>query len=92
MDFTVPADFRVKFKESEKKDKYLDLARELKKLYKIKVTVIPIVISDLGTVTKRLIQGLEELEIRGLVESIQTTVLLRSARILRRFLLGQSVS
>ena len=31
MDFTVPADHSVKFKEIEKRDKYLDLARELKK-------------------------------------------------------------
>ena len=31
VDFTVPADHRVKLKESEKKDKYLDLTRELKK-------------------------------------------------------------
>ena len=31
MDFVVPADYRVKLKESEKKDKYLHLARELKK-------------------------------------------------------------
>ena len=30
-DFTAPADHRVKLKENEKKDKYLDLARELKK-------------------------------------------------------------
>ena len=30
VDFTVTADHRVKLKESEKKDKYLDLARELK--------------------------------------------------------------
>ena len=29
VDFTVPADHRVKLKESEKKDKYLDLARKL---------------------------------------------------------------
>ena len=29
----VPADHRVKLKEKEKKDKYLDLARELKKKY-----------------------------------------------------------
>ena len=27
-----PADHRINLKESEKKDKYLDLARELKKL------------------------------------------------------------
>ena len=31
MDFSVPADHRVKLKENEKKVKYLDLARELKK-------------------------------------------------------------
>ena len=31
MDFAVPADHRIKLKESEKKDKYLDLAKELKK-------------------------------------------------------------
>ena len=31
VDFAVPADNRVKLKECEKKDKYLDLARELKK-------------------------------------------------------------
>ena len=31
VDFTILADHRVKLKESKKKDKYLDLARELKK-------------------------------------------------------------
>ena len=35
---------------------------------------------------ERLIQRREELEIRGLVETIKTTALLRSARILRRIL------
>ena len=57
-------------KESEKKDKYLDLTRELKKQWNTKVTIIPIVIGALGKVTKELIQGLEVLEIRGWVESI----------------------
>ena len=31
VDFAVPADRRIYLKECEKKDKYLDLARELKK-------------------------------------------------------------
>ena len=31
VDFAVPADHRIKLKECEKKDKYLDLAREFKK-------------------------------------------------------------
>ena len=86
MDFAVSADHRVKLKEFEKRDKYLDLAKELKKLWNMKVTIIPIVIGALGTVTKGLVQGPEDLQKIGRVETIQTTTLLRSARILRRVL------
>ena len=50
MDFAVPADHKIKWKENEKKDKYLDLARELKKLRNIKVTITPIVINAFGIV------------------------------------------
>ena len=50
VDFAVPADQIVKLKESEKKDKYVHLARELKKLWNMKVTVIPIVTDALHTV------------------------------------------
>ena len=77
-DFEVPADHRINLKESENKDKYLDLSRELKKLWNMKVTIVPIVIGALGTITK----GLEDLEVGGRVETIQTTALLRIARIL----------
>ena len=67
MDFALPTDHRVKLKENEKKDKCLDLACELKKLWNMKVTIIPIVIGALGTVTEGLVKGLEDLEIRGRV-------------------------
>ena len=71
VDFTVPADHRVK------KNKYLDLATELKK-------------SDDYTNCNRcswyshkwIGTTLEDLEITGRVETVQTTALLRSARIL----------
>ena len=82
----VQADYEVKMKESEKRDKYEDLARELKKLWNMKVTVIPIVIGALSIVTKELVQGLEELKIREWVETIQTLALNRSAGILSRVL------
>ena len=84
IDFAVPADHIIKLKECEKKDKYLDLARELKKLWNMQVTIIPIVISAFVTVTKGLLKGLEDLEVGGRVETIQTTTLLRTTRILRR--------
>ena len=66
-------DHRINLKESEKKDKYLDLARELKKLWNMKVTIVPIVIGALGKITKRLLKGLEDLEVGGRVETIQMT-------------------
>ena len=44
---------------------------------------MPIIIGALGIVTKGLVKGLKDLEIRGRTETIQTTALLRSARILR---------
>ena len=79
-------DFAEKLKEWEKKDKYPDLARKLKKLWNMQVTIIPIVIGAFGTVTKGLLKGLEDLEIGGRVETIQTTELLRTALVLRRVL------
>ena len=50
----------------------------------MKVTIVPFVIGALGTVTKELLKGLEDVEVGGRVETIQTTALLRTVRILRR--------
>ena len=86
VDFAIPVDHRINLKESEKKDKYIDLARELKKLWNIKVTIVPIVMGALYTITKGLLKGLEDLEFSGRVETIQSTALLGTARILRRVL------
>ena len=52
----------------------IDLTRESKNLWNFKVMFAPIVIGALGTVTKGLIKGLDDLEIRGRVETIQTTL------------------
>ena len=52
----------------------------------MKVTIIPIAIGAFGTVTKGLLKRLEDLEVGGRVKTIQTTALLRTARILRRVL------
>ena len=52
----------------------------------MKVTIVPIVIGVLGTITKGLLKGQEDLEVGGRVVTIQMTTLLRTARILRRVL------
>ena len=78
-------------KVCEKKDKYLDLAGELKKTWNMKIKIIPIVISAFGTVTKGLLKGLEDLEFGGRVETIQTPTLLGTPKILRGDLLSHKI-
>ena len=48
------------------------------------MTIVLIVIGAFGTITKGLLKSLEDLEVGGRVETIQTTALMRTARILRR--------
>ena len=85
VNFAVPADHSIKT-ECEKKDKYLDLAREWKKLWNMTVAILPIVSGAYGTGTKGLFKVLEDVEISRRVETIQTTAILKTARILRRVL------
>ena len=55
-------------------DKYLVFARDLKKLWNMKGTMIPIVDVTLGSLQKNLKKILGELEIWGKTKTIQTTV------------------
>ena len=50
------------------------------------VTMTPIVIGAFDTVAKGFLKELEDVVVEGRVETIQTTALLRTARILRRVL------
>ena len=56
----------------------------MKKLWNMKVLVVPIVIGAFGTVTEGLLKSLKDLEVGGRVETIQTTALLKTVRVLRR--------
>ena len=62
------------------------LIENWKKQWNMKVTIIPIVIGAFGTVTKGLLKGQEDFEFGGREETIQTTALLKTDRILRRIL------
>ena len=72
----IAVDVRVKIKESEKRDYYLNYVRELRKLWNVKVAVISELLLDFFErslkVWKR---GLEELKIGGQIETkIKKTV------------------
>ena len=53
IDIVCPFDTRIVEKEDEKVEKYQDLKYEIKKIWKCKkVTIVPIVIRALGTLSK----------------------------------------
>ena len=72
-DFAMTPDHKLKEKDGEKLDKHLDLARKWNKVWNMKVTVIPIVVGTLGTVSKNMEKRLDEWEIRRRIKTIQTT-------------------
>ena len=87
IDVACPGDKRIQDKEREKIEKYTDLAVEIQRIWKLKcVKVVPIVIGVLGMFTNKLEKYLKDLKARIKVALIQKTVLLGSARILRRVL------
>ena len=86
IDIAVPGDSRVDDKETEKIDKYQDLAREIRKLWKTDVKVVPIVVGGLGTIPKKLQKHLSNLGIQISAGLLQKTALLGTARILRKVL------
>ena len=73
-------------KELEKIDYYQDLARELRKIWNMKVKVIPLVIGVPGTTPIKLRNWLKEIFIETKINELQKTVLPHTARILRKVL------
>ena len=86
IDIAVPGDSTVASKENEKVQKYQDLARELRKLWQVKVKVVPVVVGALGTIPKALEKHLKEIGTSVRVELLQKAALLGAARILRKTL------
>ena len=84
IDFAIPYDTRVDGKEVEKIERYLDLARELKKVRKMKVTVVPLVVGALGTPTTLLEKRLKAIGIETKITELQKTVFIHTIRILKK--------
>ena len=86
IDFAVPGDVRIAEKEMEKIEKYDELKREVERLWKVKAKVIPIVLGALGTVTRNLSNYIKEIGVKTQIKLIQKSVLLGTARVLRKVL------
>ena len=87
IDVAIPGDCRIREKEIEKTEKYQNLKRELKRLWSLKkVEVVPVVVGGLGCISKGLSGWMDTLCIKSNVGMVQKSVLLGTARILRKVL------
>ena len=84
IDFAIPFDTRVYDVKVEKIEKYLDLARELKKVWNMKVIVVPLKVGALGTPAKELEKRLTTICIQIKITELLKTVLIHTSRILRK--------
>ena len=88
IDFAVPGDSRIEEKEKgkDKLEKYQDLGRDLQKIWNVKVKVIPLVVGSLGAIPKQFGNKLKQIGIAVGTAQVQKTVLLGTARKLRKVL------
>ena len=84
IDFAVPGDSRTEKKEKNKREKYQELGRELQKIWNVKVKIIPLVAGSLGAILKQFGNRLKQIGITAGTPQVQKTVLLGTARILRK--------
>ena len=86
IDMTIPSDRNVSIKEVEKFSKYKDLEIEIGKMWKMKVTTIPVVIGALGAIKKGMKSNIDKIPGKIYLEELQKITLLGTAHILRKVL------
>ena len=87
IDVAIPGDCRIREKEIEKIEKYQNLKRELKRFWPLKkIEVVLLVVGALGCISKGFSGWMDILGIKLDVGMVQKSVLLRTARILRKVL------
>ena len=86
MDFACPYDGRVDAKELAKIQHDQVLARELRKIWNMKVKVIPLVIGAIGATPIKSRNWSKERGIETQITELQKTVLLHTAQILLKVL------
>ena len=59
-------DYHIRVKEEEKIDKYMDLAAEVRRQFRVKAVIVPIVLGALQTVPAKLSESLKKLEIEDI--------------------------
>ena len=87
IDIAVPADQNIIRTEEEKVEKYQEVAFELRRIHGAsKVTIIPIVIGALGSMSKVAKTWFGKLDVPDVLGSVQLSAILGTAHLLRKVL------
>ena len=86
IDVAIPADRNVVQKEAGKKLKYMSLRIEMQRMWKLRCTIIPVIIGATGIVTRSLRKNLEAVPGKHSIDSLQKTAVLGTSHIIRKVL------
>ena len=86
IDVAIPADRNAVQKEAEKKLKHKRLCIEIKRMWNLKCTIIPVIIGSTGIVTRSLRKNLEAVPGRHSIDSLKKTAILGTSHIIRKVL------
>lgn len=88
IDIAVPLTHNIQKTEIEKIKKYEDLREDMMRTWKLRsITIIPIVISGEGVVSKKFLPNCEKLDIqKPAILNIQKSVILQTCHLVRKFL------
>ena len=90
IDVSIPLTHNIRKMEVEKKNKYENLAIEIKRLWKLhSIQIFPVVISAEGVISDELVNTFKTLDFsRNMLITSQKVVLLQTCHIVRKFLNG----
>ena len=86
IDVACPVDNNLILKRNERLDNYAELRLEIARMWDKETLIVPIIIGALGSIPNDLEYNMKKLGISYKVETLQRSVLLRAANILRKVL------
>ena len=82
----IPADRNVVQKEAEKELKFKSLCIEIKRMWNLKCTIIPVITGATGIVTRGVGKNLKDVPGKHSIDSLQNTAMLGTSHIIRKVL------
>ena len=86
IDMSIPTDRNISSKEFDKLSKYKDLEIDIRKMWKLRASTVPVIVGALGMIKKGTEHHISTIPGDSSLQEIQKIVLLGTAHILRRAL------